>query len=205
MKSIITAGALLLCSTFAHAQSANWTFSYTGFYDRESAVFLPDVQLQGSFSGSDANANGVLERAELTSLLIGSKNYVACAGDSNAYYHCGADSFTFSSGGSLAFSLGEYGSDPEGWVGGGHTVTTGDSDASWNYNPASFNEHHLDWTSATQLSLTNHTELADAGIGVIQLGQIPAVPEASTWSMLLGGLGALGGLQALRRKGKPRA
>lgn len=206
MKYLITAGALLLCSTLSHAQSANWTFSYTGFYDRENAAFLPGAQLQGSFSGSDSNANGVLEREELTSLLVGSTNYIACAGDSNAYYHCGADRFTFGSNGSLAFSVGEYGADPEGWVGGGHAITTGDSDSTWQYNPMSSTEHHLDWTAATRLSLTNQTELngADGGTSPIQVGQIPAVPEASAWSMLLAGLGAIGGLQALRRKGKPR-
>jgi hypothetical protein len=206
MKSIFSAGALLLCSALAHAQSATWTFSYTGFYDRQAAVFLSDAQLQGSFSGSDANADGVLERTELTSLLIGTKNYIACAGDSNATYHCGADSFTFSSKGGLAFSLGESGGDTEGWVGGGHVITTGDTDVTWHYDPNSSYEHNLDWTSATRLTLANHTELggADVGIGAIQLGQIPAVPEAANWSMLLAGLAGIGGLKVLRRKGTPR-
>ena len=195
MKSILSTGALLICSTLAHAQSANWTFSYTGFYDREAAVFLPDVQLLGSFTGNDANGDGVLVRTELTSLLIGSRDYVACAGDSNDYYHCGTDSFTFSSG-SLSFSLGEYGSDPEGWVGDGRAVTTGDTDSTWHYDPASFNERHLDWTGATQLVLTNRAELGGAGTG--QLGQVPAVPEPATWALLLGGLAGLAGLRFLR-------
>lgn len=198
MKSIISAGALLLCSTLAHAQSADWTFSYTGFYDREAAVFLPDVQLQGSFTGADVNRNGVLEQTELSSLVIGSRDYVACAGGSNTYYHCGADSFTFSSSGGLAFSLGEYGSDPEGWVGSGQAITTGDSNSTWQYNPASYSEHHLDWTADTHLVLTNRSQLGDAG--AIQLGQVPAVPEAPAWGMLLGGLGSIGIFSLLRRK-----
>jgi len=139
----------------------------------------------------------VLERAELTSLLVGSKNYIACAGDSNAYYQCGADSFTFSSKG-LSFSLGEFGSDPEGWVGGGHTITTGDSDFSWHNDPSSYTEHHLDWTAGTHLLLTSSTGVD--GAGAIQLGQVPAVPEASTWSMLLAGMAAVGSLRLVRRK-----
>ena len=196
MKSFLTAGALLLCSTLAHAQSANWTFSYTGFYDREAALFLPDAQLQGTFTGVDADGDGVLARTELTSLLIGSRDYIACAGDSNDYYHCGTDAFTFSSGG-LSFALGEYGSDPEGWVGGGRAITTGDTDSSWQYDPMTFSEHHLDWTAGTRLVLTNNAELG--GTGAIQLGQVPAVPEPSTWALLLGGLGAFGALRALRR------
>ena len=82
MKFIVTAG-LLLASTFAHAQTSHWAFSYTGFYDQEAAVFLPDMRIDGSFTGVDANGDGVLERGELTSLLVDAKDYVACAAGSS--------------------------------------------------------------------------------------------------------------------------
>lgn len=198
MKSILSAGALLLCGSLAHAQSANWTFSYTGFYDRESAVFLPDVQLQGSFSGNDVNGNGVLERAELTSLLVGSKNYIACAGDSNAYYQCGADSFTFSSKG-LSFSLGEFGSDPEGWVGGGHLIESGKLRHDYQFNPGGSSEQHLLWTGATLLQLAPVLAMAtDAGASAdVPRTNTAAVPEPATWTMLLFGFALVGG--AMRR------
>jgi hypothetical protein len=122
MKHHLTAIALLAGSAFAHAQTAHWTFTYTGFYDQEAAIFLPDAQISGSFTGIDLDADGVLEIGELSSLTIGSMDYVACAASSNPYYHCGADSFVFSTEKGLSFSLGEYGSDPEGFHSGGHLI-----------------------------------------------------------------------------------
>jgi hypothetical protein len=174
MKYLITAGALFLGSALAHAQSTHWTFSYTGFYDKEAAQFMPDARIDGSFSGHDGNADGVLERGELTSLLLGSMDYVACAGSSNASYHCGADSFRFSPNEGLSFSLGEYGGDPEGWTGGGYLVTTGDMSYQYRYDPYSNTEHHLYWTEGTTLNMMS------------------AVPEAPAWTMLLAGVAGLG-------------
>jgi hypothetical protein len=135
MKHHIVATALMFGSALAHAQSAHWTFTYTGFYDQEAAVFLPDMQIAGSFTGTDANADGVLDLGELNSLTIGSMDYIACASGSNAYYHCGADRFTFSPNQGLSFSLGEYGSDPEGWRGGGHFVESGKMRYEYDFDP----------------------------------------------------------------------
>jgi hypothetical protein len=188
MKSLLSAGALLLSCTLAQAQSADWTFSYTGFYDREAALFLPGAQLQGSFTGTDANGDGVLERGELTSLIVGGTDYIACAGTSSAYAYCGADSFRFSKTAGLAFAVGQYGSDSEGWVSGGHLITSGQMDYTYHYDPSTSSEHHLLWTGATQLTLTDNSTLGS--VGAIQLGALPAVPEAPGWAMLLGGLGA---------------
>jgi MYXO-CTERM domain-containing protein len=187
MKSVFTATALLLGSALAHAQTAHWTFTYTGFYDQEAAVFLPDMQIAGSFTGSDLNANGLLEREELSSLTIGSMDYVACAAGSNAYYHCGADSFVFSTAGGLSFSLGEYGSDPEGWVGGGHLIESGKLSYEYHYDPRTTTEHHLYWTDNTLLSM-------------VSASPVSPVPEAPAWAMLAAGLGAV----ALWRR-RPRA
>lgn len=173
MKHIFSA-ALLLASVAAHAQASHWTFSYTGFYDREAAMFLPDATLSGSFSGVDANGDGVLDRDELTSLTIGTVDYVACAAGSNATYHCGADSFRFSPGSGLSFSVGEYGGDPEGWVGSGHIVTTGDAIFDYQYNPNTSTEHHLDWNPSTTLSIMS------------------MVPEPASYAMLAAGLAAIG-------------
>lgn len=79
MKHLLSATALLLGSALAHAQSAHWTITYTGFYDHEAAVFLPDMQISGSFTGTDLDADGVLELGELNSLAIGSMDYIAWA------------------------------------------------------------------------------------------------------------------------------
>ena len=168
MKHLVSTCVLLFCSALSHAQS--WNFSYTGFYDQEAALFMPELRIAGSFSGVDANRDGVLERGELSSLLIDGKDYVACAADSNAYYYCGADSFRFAHGAGLAFDLGEYGSDPEGLVGGGHLITTGDMRYEYRFDPVSTTERHLRWTDGTLLSV------------------VPAIPEAPAWAMLVVGL-----------------
>jgi len=172
MKHIFSA-ALLIASVAAHAQSSYWTFNYTGFYDREAALFLPGATLSGSFSGVDANRDGVLERGELTSLIIGATDYVACGGDSNATYHCGTDNFRFSPDGGLSFSLGQYGADPEGLVGSGHIVTTGDSIFDYQFNPNTSTEHHLDWNPATTLNI------------------VSVVPEPASFAMLAAGLAGI--------------
>jgi len=173
MKTILPAGALLLCSALAQAAPVHWTFSYTGFYDREAGQFLPDMMLSGAFSGEDADGDGVLERPELHSLLVGDTDYVACAAGSNAYYYCGADRFTFSPSGGLSFSLGAYGSDPEGYVGGGHLIESGGMDYEYRFSPGGNAERHLLWTDATVLVMT-------------------PVPEAGAWTMLAAGLCVVG-------------
>ena len=178
MKHLFTATALLLGSALAHAQSAHWTFSYTGFYDQEAAVFLPDVQIAGSFTGADLDGDGLLEREELNSLTIGSMDYVACAAGSNAYYHCGADSFTFSPERGLSFSLGEYGGDPEGLNSGGHLVESGKLSYDYQITPYSTFEHHLVWTENTVLNM-------------VSASPVTPVPEAPAWAMLAAGLGAV--------------
>jgi hypothetical protein len=192
MKYFSTAAALLLGSALAQAQSAHWTFTYTGFYDQEAAVFLPDMQIAGSFTGADLNLNGLLEREELTSLTIGSMDYVACAGSSNTYYHCGADSFVFSPGRGLSFSLGEYGSDPEGWVGGGHLIESGKMSYEYQFDPRTTTEHHLYWTEGTVLSM-------------LSASPVSPVPEAPGWAMLAAGLGAVGLWRSGRQSSRPSA
>jgi MYXO-CTERM domain-containing protein len=178
MKYVVTATALLLGSALAHAQSAHWTFSYTGFYDQEAAVFLPEMQISGSFTGTDLDADGILEIGELSSLTIGSMDYVACAAGSNLYYHCGADSFTFSPDRGLAFSLGEYGSDPEGFHSGGHLIESGKLSYEYQLTPYNTMEHHLNWTADTTLSM-------------LSASPVSPVPEAPGWAMLVAGLGAV--------------
>jgi MYXO-CTERM domain-containing protein len=187
MKHLFTATALLFGSALAHAQSAHWTFTYTGFYDKEAAVFLPDMQIAGSFTGFDQNADGVLEIGELSSLTIGSMDYVACAASSNAYYHCGADSFVFSPNSGLSFSLGEYGSDPEGWNSGGHLIETGKLSYDYQITPYNTVEHHLLWNENTVLSM-------------MSASPVSPVPEAPAWAMLAAGLGAVG---LWRRRARP--
>jgi MYXO-CTERM domain-containing protein len=186
MKHLFTATALLFGSALAQAQSAHWTFTYTGFYDQEAAAFLPGLQITGSFTGTDLDGDGLLEREELASLTIGSMDYVACAAGSNAYYHCGAESFAFSPGRGLSFSVGEYGSDPEGWNSGGHLLESGKLSYDYRITPYNTAEHHLLWTEHTLLNM-------------VSASAVTPVPEAPTWAMLAAGLGAVGLWRRRRR------
>lgn len=178
MKRLLSIGALLLGSALVHvpaaAQQAVWSFTYTGFYDREAHAFLPDMRLSGSFSGTDGNGDGLLELGELSTLMVGATDFISCAAASNAFYHCGADRFRFSPGTGLSFSLGEYGSDPEGWVGGGHLVETGALSYEYRFDPYSSYERHLEWTNDTRLTL------------------VSVVPEPAAWGLLGAGLAAIG-------------
>jgi hypothetical protein len=185
MKHRLAAGALLLCSALAHAQPIFRTFSYTGFYDQEASAFLSDQQLQGSFSGDDANGDGVLDRAELASLMVDSVDYATCAGGAPSAY-CGADRFSYAVDGDLSFSLGSYGGDPEGLAGGGRLITSGEMDYAYRYDPYTNSERHLLWTDATRLVLQDATVTA-AVVG--------SVPEAPSWTLLLLGVGVMAGLQ----------
>jgi hypothetical protein len=155
----------------AAGASETWTFVYTGFLDTTDNTFLPDHKLPGSFTGYDSNRNGIMERAEITSLFLGGKDYVACGADSNEYYSCGADTFSYSTLAGLSFSAGESGRDPEGWVGGGHYYISGDGEYTYAYRPGHEESQAYLWTAQTGFSITS-----------------PG-PEPGTWSML--GVGVL--------------
>lgn len=177
MKKLFTTGALLLCCTAASAaplETVSWDFSFNGFYDSLTGTFLPDEVIAGSFKGSDLDHDGLLEKDELFALVVGELDYIACAADSNAYYQCGATGFAFSPELGLSFSVGSYGQDPEGWVGGGRLITTGDQHYAYEFNPGMTTERHLYWTSETRLSMMSQA------------------PEPHTWAMLAAGLVGFG-------------
>ena len=44
MKHLLSATALLFGSALAHAQTAHWTFTYTGFYDHEACQAVCPVE-----------------------------------------------------------------------------------------------------------------------------------------------------------------
>jgi hypothetical protein len=194
MKKLLTTGALLLCCASAHASPMSWGFSYSGFFDQEANQFLTDETIQGAFTGDDLNSNGLLEIHELQSLVIGELDYIACAASSNPYYQCGATAFSFSNEGGLRFAVGSYGNDPEGWVGGGRLITTGDQHYAYDYNPYITSERHLMWTADTLLTMTTTNATA----------MIAEAPEPATWAIFATGLAAVGRRNRRRTAGRRR-
>ncbi|WEF35448.1 PEP-CTERM sorting domain-containing protein [Pseudoduganella chitinolytica] len=178
--------AALLAGACAAAQAGDtWTFTYTGFHDTGDDVFLPDHQLHGSFTGADGNGDGILERLEITSLILNGKDFVACEPDSNLYYRCGAEAFSYSLAGGLSFKAGEHGSDPEGWVGGGHYYISGDGEYTYSYRPSHDEQRAWLWTDRTGLVVASPN------------------PEPETWAMLAAGLAMTA--WAARRRAPHRA
>ena len=88
------------------------------------------------------------------------------AGISEAWQHCKYTGY----GQAVQFIVGSYGSDPEGWVGGGRLITTGDQHYAYEFNPGMTTERHLYWTSDTSLTMMSQA------------------PEPQTWLMLAAGL-----------------
>lgn len=163
--AVVFAGA---CATAQAGET--WTFVYTGFLDTTANIFLPDRQMLGSFTGYDNDLNGIVERGEITSFILNGKDFVACESDSNEYYSCGAELFSYSVAAGLSFSAGEFGRDPEGWVGAGHYVIAGDGEYSYRFRPGYDESQAYLWTAQTGFSITSPS------------------PEPGTWAMLGTGL-----------------
>ncbi len=180
LKQLINAGILTcLCGTAQAAET--WNFSYQGFLDSRDGLFHAERRVTGSFVGDDMNANGIVERSEITSLILDGQDYVLCEPRTNSYYVCAIEAFTFSDAAGLTFTAGERGKDPEGLVGGGHYFTTGDGEYHYSYRPG-FDEHYsFRWTPQTTFT-------------------IAAVPEPSTWAMLGAGLLLTAGAARRRRR-----
>lgn len=180
-------------ATGAAASAANtWQFSYVGFLDEENWTFAENHTISGSFTGNDANSDGVLDLGEISQFVLDGTDYMACATGS-PFNYCGTDRFRYELGGKLDFSAGTASSDPEGFNGGGYVVRAGIETYSYRFTPYSESRSggYL-WTDETKFSITS---LSSGGV-------TPAVPEPGTWAMILTGLALVGGV-ARRRKSEP--
>jgi hypothetical protein len=62
MFKTVAFAALLAASSAASAATSTWTFTYTGFYDDSSLSFIDDRTISGTFTGNDANLDGVVDK-----------------------------------------------------------------------------------------------------------------------------------------------
>lgn len=193
MFKTVAFAALLAASCAANAATSTWTFMYTGFYDDSAFTFVSDRTISGTFTGNDINLDGVVDKSEISSLLIGGTDYVTCGAGGSPYFRCGAESFSYRIGDKqLDFVAGIDSSDPEGFAGGAHFYETGKREWDFRYSPHAIVDNSYRWTDETTLTVFSVPE-SNAGI--------PLVPEPGTWAMLAAGLLVVSGAALRRRRG----
>lgn len=184
LKHTLRHGAAVLALAvpcFAAAQtSPEWTFVYKGFdvtgeneIGQIETIFIPTAEIRGRFFGVDGNANGVLEKGELTSLSVWGDIYLPCYTELQT---CSVNAFSYSPDGGLSFDLSHTSRDPEGFFGWSSAVVSGVKGYSFGGGPfTGWEEYTYAWTPQTTFTLTGPVAIP--------------VPEPSTWLML--GAGAL--------------
>lgn len=72
----LLAAALMLGTAAGVSAQTRWDFAYSGFHYQEGDIFVPSARIDGSFEGSDANGDGILQRQEVTSFVVDTLEYV---------------------------------------------------------------------------------------------------------------------------------
>lgn len=199
MRTIVLAAALAGSALPAHADPTTWQFSYTGFlaaFDDTSfegsthrEEIRPELQIDGSFTASDDNGDGVIVLSELDGFSLRGTDYFACIASPSPYQRCSIDRFNYALTGALDFSAKTNGSD-EFFSGWSSAIASGDRAVDYSYRAPSVplateSTQTLYWTDQTRFSI------------------VPApVPEPAAASMAAAGLLLLAGL---RRRFKTRA
>lgn len=187
MQRPLLCAALALGCACAHGETT-WTFTYTGFYLEEEQRFVPDMQLGGWFTGSDANGNGIIELPELTSLVIPNLNIpvnlLACGYEYPMDFQCTVDRFSYSEQDGLDLRSISTSSNRDNGLGQRDDVTTGEL---WQRTvfvsrTGYWDDRHWQWTEQTTLNV------------------VSSVPEPGQYGMLALGLGGIAGMAWLRRR-----
>lgn len=189
MNRLLLGVAAALACAAAHSQTTTWTFTYTGFQSEDSQVFRPDATFKGAFSGSDLDADGTIERSELSSFVLfdgpETLNVLECPLAFPIQYSCEINRFSFTGQDGLDFSVEHSGGD----LHTGHTKSIrGETATEWVWGISSGRSgeasryHTFLWTPQTTLTI------------------VSSVPEPAQAGMLALGLGlaALAGLRRLR-------
>jgi len=194
MKRLLAGVAAALACAAAHSQSITWTFTYTGFYDNEDQVFRPDLGLSGEFTATDLDADGVIERNELSRFQLTPGffplNLLECPTAYPESYGCEVERFFFSDQAGLDFMGNHYRSNMDTGNTQYFRVATGISWVTGHYSGRCCSEPGSStffWTPETRLSI------------------VSSVPEPRQAVLLALGLGALAGGALRRRSWRPGA
>jgi len=108
MKRLLIGAGLALSCAAAHSQTTTWSFTYTGFDSDKAQGFVSDAVLSGEFAGSDLDADGIIEKSELSAFSLFYKAWtldlMGCGYEYPYYMNCSIDRFSFSEQGELDFA-----------------------------------------------------------------------------------------------------
>lgn len=146
----------------AYAEPTTWQFTYTGFFSTvdisyrdettHTEAFLPDYTIYGSFTGSGADADGIVALSELTGFSLRGEDYFDCMDNPSPYRRCSLSTFSYAEDGTLAFSAGVSGND-EYYSGWSSAVTSGLQASSYSYGQFSEERYRYYWTNQTRFDI----------------------------------------------------
>ncbi|NHZ78794.1 PEP-CTERM sorting domain-containing protein [Massilia sp. CCM 8695] len=147
---LIGAAALACCAATAQAVPSKFTFSYTGFFDKEADRFDPAAVIAGSFIADDLNRDGLFSANELISFKYNDSNdYIGCGVGDQYFWHCTIERFGYRIGGPLKFFT-TWSTADVGYQINSSTITG--EEYVYNYRSANHSQtHSLLWTGQTAL------------------------------------------------------
>jgi hypothetical protein len=182
---IVPALTLALAGLPARADTF-WTFGYTGFLLKETGEFQPGYRLDGFFAGTDANADGVIAKDELSRFNLNGFDYFegsfyGCYGS-----WCNLNAFSYRPGdGQLSFDADWHYSDEAVYT--STRTVTGLSHLSHEER----GYPRMDQVSNYTYLWTDQTRFAIAP---------PPVPEPAMAALLAGGMAVLGVARVRRQR-----
>lgn len=166
---------MALCNLVQASTPTHWDFSWRFFFDTLTLKNI-DATVSGSFDGADLNANGVIDRGELTALTLQGRDVLGCV--SNSPVACGVSEFSYILGGTLTLrgSYVDYWDDNGGPDWSSHEISMDTTTGVYSMNARAQQSHDgRDWMFTPETQFT-----------------ISAVPEPETYFMLLAGLLVVG-------------